>query len=292
MYKQIKKLPKYLIKLLTNGSVKDVYHTVTNIKPEHLLIALAARVDRNPTQVNFRGELGAQEINQFLDLIKHRKNNIEGDIYLWDFGNKQIYGNYVQALGAYGEFVSGVFDTLYKFDWQDKNVVDIGGFIGDTALYFLSRGAKKVVVYEPVPKNVKVMSMNLDGKEKQVECHQMALAAENGPVFFSSEHPEGSCGFGQACPGNYRTECKGITISKILGDNHPIDVIKVDCEGGEEHLLDMSYGEIRSIPYWIIETHTTDLYKNIIRKFSDNGFALVYDNMLAPTVSLIHFSRI
>lgn len=292
MYKQIKKMPRYFLKMLKNGSIKDVYHTATNVKLEHLLIALAARMDRNPTNVNFRGELGGQEINQFLDLIHHRKNKIEDDIYFWDFGNKQIYGNYVQALGAYGEYVSGVFDTIYKFDWQDKTVVDIGGFIGDTALYFLSKGAKKVVVYEPVAKNVKVMTMNLDGKEKLVQYHQKALAAENGPVFFSSEQPQGSCGFGQATPGDYRVECSGVTISKILGDNYPIDVIKVDCEGGEEHLLGMSYGEIRSVPYWIVETHTEDLYTKIIKKFSDDGFSMIYEKMLAPAISLMHFSRV
>jgi FkbM family methyltransferase len=292
MYKQIKKMPNYLMKLLKKGSVKDVYHTITNVKPAHLLIALAARVDNNPTQVNFRGELGSLEINQFLDVIQHRKHKVDGDIYFWDFGNKQIYGNYIQALGAYGEYISGAFDTIYKFDWENKTVVDIGGFIGDTALYFLSRGAKKVVVYEPVAKNIQVMNMNLQGKEKFVDCHQKALAAENGPVFFTSEQPEGSCGFGHACKGNHRIECNGITISKILDDNYPIDVIKVDCEGGEEHLLDMSYGEIHSIPYWIVETHTEDLYRNIMNKFSHNGFSLVYDKMLVPTVNLMHFSRV
>ncbi|HEV8052128.1 MAG TPA: hypothetical protein VGP47_06520 [Parachlamydiaceae bacterium] len=69
MYKQIKKIPRYLLKLLRSGSPKEVFHIVKNVKAEHLLIALAARLDRKSTGVSLRDEHGAFEINNFLDLI-------------------------------------------------------------------------------------------------------------------------------------------------------------------------------------------------------------------------------
>ena len=289
MYKQIKKMPRYLFKLFQHGSVKDVFHIFENVKLEHLLIALAARLDRKPTSIAFRNGLGSHEINQFLDLIPFRKSKITKDIYLWEFGKKQIFANYTQVTGVHSEYVLGVFDDIYNCDWKNKNVVDIGGFVGDTALYFLSQAANKVIIYEPVPKNVVALRLNLQGKENQIQCYEMALSNRNGPVTFYSQEPEGSCGFGQVNEGNHKVDCLGTTISSILAAHQPIDIIKVDCEGGEVNLLGMTKEEALSVPHWIIETHSLELYEGIVNKFTESGFVKTYDQELGPGVNLLHF---
>ena len=53
----------------------------------------------------------------------------------------------VESLMAYFlECLRGFYDCDYK----GKTVLDIGGFCGETAVFFASQGAKKVVIYEPV----------------------------------------------------------------------------------------------------------------------------------------------
>ena len=267
MFKQIRKIPRYLLKLMRCGSAKEVLHTIKAVKLEHLMIALAARLDRKSTGVKFRNGSNVVEINNYLNLIPHRREKIEDDIYRWDFGSKQMCCNYTQLLGLQGEYLEGLFDEIYKYDCKGKKIVDIGGFVGDSALYFLSKGASRVVIYEPVLKNLKSLSYNLKGYENRIECYREALAAKNEPLTLASDQPEGSSSFG-AEEGNYRLECMGITITSLLEKHQPIDAIKVDCEGGEVHLLNMSDEEIRSVPFWMVETHTKELHRSITDAFT------------------------
>ncbi|HEV8051704.1 MAG TPA: FkbM family methyltransferase, partial [Parachlamydiaceae bacterium] len=131
----------------------------------------------------------------------------------------------------------------------------------------------------------------LKGHEQRIECHREALAAKNEPFTLVSDQPEGSSAFGVE-KGGYRIDCMGINISSLLEKHQPIDAIKVDCEGGEVHLLEMSNTEICSIPFWMVETHTKELYHSIIKKFSENGFANTYDIELNSDVNLLHFKRL
>jgi Methyltransferase FkbM domain len=91
--------------------------------------------------------------------------------------------------------------------------------------------------------------------------------------------------------GQHQLRCQGTAIQDILNKHRPIDVIKIDCEGGEEHLLGMTEKEIRSVPYWIIETHSLHLHQAIIKKFCENDFSIAYDSALAPSVNLLHFIK-
>lgn len=290
MLKQIKKLPKYALKWFREGSASELFHMVRNVKPKHLLIALAARLDRKATHVQFRDSILEHEINQFMELIPFRRKRIVEDIYLWEFGQKHICCNYMQLLGLREEFIGGLFDDIYRYDWKGKRVVDIGGFVGDTALHFLSEGAGKIFVYEPVSKNMQALKFNLKRFDDKIECFQEALADKNGPFTLFSDEPECSCGFGIK-QGKHELQCQGISITDILNRHAPIDVMKVDCEGGEEHLLGMTESEISSVPYWIIETHSSDLHQQITKKFCENGFSIVNDKVLAPSVNLIHFKK-
>jgi len=56
----------------------------------------------------------------------------------------------------YDSFIDAIKYTFVDNEWEFLNVeeatvLDIGGYIGDTALYFIGRGAKKVIVYEANP---------------------------------------------------------------------------------------------------------------------------------------------
>ncbi|MEO0223822.1 MAG: hypothetical protein ABIL76_01860, partial [candidate division WOR-3 bacterium] len=44
---------------------------------------------------------------------------------------------------------------------EGKVILDVGGFIGETAIFFLSKGAKNVIVVESVKENIDILLKNL-----------------------------------------------------------------------------------------------------------------------------------
>jgi hypothetical protein len=59
--------------------------------------------------------------------------------------------------------ILGVFDYgMYKsLSVKDRVVVDVGAFVGDSAIYFALKGARKVIVIEPHPGAYKEMLDNI-----------------------------------------------------------------------------------------------------------------------------------
>lgn len=54
MLAKLKKVPRYLYKLVNKGSFQDFYTTVKYTKTKHLLVALAARLDRKQACVEIK----------------------------------------------------------------------------------------------------------------------------------------------------------------------------------------------------------------------------------------------
>jgi len=47
-------------------------------------------------------------------------------------------------------------------DVKNKSVVDIGAFVGDTAIYFAIKGAEKVIAIEPHPGAYEELAENIE----------------------------------------------------------------------------------------------------------------------------------
>jgi len=288
MYKKMKKLPSYIMKAINKGNFSDFYEIIKNVRLNHLLIALAARVDNRLASINIRCDNEPIDINHFIDLLKLRRKRIYKDIYAWVLNGEQVFANYRQFRGLQAEYFTGIFADIYNYDFNNKTVLDIGGFVGDTALYFFKKGARKVIIYEPILKNVQALNYNLSHYNDKIEVYQQALADKNGLFSMFSSEPEGGLGFGIE-KGDYQIQCQGIKMTDILLKHPYIDVVKIDCEGGEQYLLDLTKQEIMSVPYWIIETHTNEIYRNIVTKFQECGFSNVFESHLNSSVSLLHF---
>jgi hypothetical protein len=91
--------------------------------------------------------------------------------------------------------------------------------------------------------------------------------------------------------GQYTIECRATTFSQILTTTPAIDVMKVDCEGGEKHLKFVENALIQSVPYWIIETHSSTIYREILNKFMDCDFKLLQVFSIAANINLLHFEK-
>ncbi len=163
--------------------------------------------------------------------------------------------------------------SMYKvFDFKDKNVLDIGAYIGDTAILFKKWGANKVICYEPIKENVKKIKKiaKLYGWENDIIVRPYAVWNKNGIVtFYVEKESIGKVDFGLR-KGKYKIKLKCKSFEDVLKDalRNNVEITKIDCEGCEKYLLNVNKRLIKKIPYWIIETHSKDIYANLFSLFT------------------------
>ncbi|MEM0482791.1 MAG: FkbM family methyltransferase [Nitrososphaerota archaeon] len=57
-----------------------------------------------------------------------------------------------------------VFNEIYNVNVRGMVVLDVGAYVGDSALYWLYKGARKVIAVEPVPEHYESLLENAKGK--------------------------------------------------------------------------------------------------------------------------------
>jgi len=168
------------------------------------------------------------------------------------------------------------YDDLYGvFDYRNMTVLDVGGYIGDTALWFLSRGASFVYVYEPV--FYQEAEFNLHGKPAQV--YRYGIWWDRRRLKLEAE----GAGTGLHCSES-GIEIETVPLIEVL-ENHDPDIVKMNCEGCEYSLLYLNCDYIKD-RVWIIEAHGAESV--IVEKLRDCGLAPFIIKRLAPFLSFIY----
>jgi len=157
---------------------------------------------------------------------------------------------------------------MYSIDFNNKVVLDVGAFVGDTAVFFASKGARKIVAYEPVPYHVKFIQMNAELNGVNIELHDegMGDTNENKTIFYDTFGMD----FGWK-QGSNQLEIKTRNAQQVINDSNA-DMAKIDCKGAEESLLQVPNETLRKIPQYIIEVHSLTIREQIIAKFESAGF--------------------
>jgi FkbM family methyltransferase len=158
---------------------------------------------------------------------------------------------------------------------KEKNILDIGGLNGESSIYFIKeKKVKKVFVYEPIEKNYEYLLENLKNNSvNNVFSYNIGVSNKNGNEIINSEYPPGSWGFG--LPGNKYSVKINVESWDTILEKHKKDNIylaKVDCEGGERYLVEANKELIKTIPHWVIETHSKKIKENIIELFESLGY--------------------
>ena len=195
---------------------------------------------------------------------------LDGDYLLTREGLKLVVGSPEDV----GNFIYRLKRYYHVLNYRGKTILDVGGYVGDTAVLFWKWGAKKVIVYEPLEKNLKYLKINTKLNKIDAEVHQFAVCNRCGQIIVSvDEKTIGTRIFGLV-PGKHKVRLNGISWNDVLKGairNH-VEIAKVDCEGCEKSLLDADEDKIREIPYWIIESHNRDTEKALVEMFSSFGF--------------------
>jgi FkbM family methyltransferase len=143
-------------------------------------------------------------------------------------------------------------------------VIDVGGFVGDFSLYAVKRlNARRVIVCEPSLRNWTLLLKNIanNGYEGRIEPVNKAVT-DGGDVMMNIDAPdEAQCMVSAYFPSEQPlSSVSGISLGQLLKDHdvESVDLLKIDCEGGE---------------YLILESTPTDVLsrvRNIVFEYHDN----------------------
>ena len=155
------------------------------------------------------------------------------------------------------QFDSSVFYSKYAIDElttldsvRNKDIIDAGGYVGDTALLFSSYTDKSIHLFEASPSNMDIIreTIRLNHLENIVPVSK-ALGEKSGTATFSLGE-RNSCNSLVERPGyNYpnHIEVPVITLDDYVRENNlEVGLIKVDIEGGEQLLLKGAVETIRT----------------------------------------------
>ena len=164
------------------------------------------------------------------------------------------------------------YDEDYaKLPVQNKIVIDIGGFNGDSAIYFTLKGAAKVISLEPFPKNYEIANKNIykNNFENTVVLLNAACAKENGFIKINSDYV-GSDNI--ANNEKLGVEIPTMNLENLVNYYNVIDgCLKIDCEGCEyDILLSCPKNILRRFSHIMLEFHHG--INKIVKKLNDCNY--------------------
>ena len=119
-----------------------------------------------------------------------RTNAFSESILALEYGYIYNNGAWEKNGIKFKHFYSAIFQVFeeedYKFlNVKDKNVLDIGAFVGDSPIYFILKGAKKVYAIEPHPDayNEMLENIKLNNIEDEIIPINMGINYEKDYVF-------------------------------------------------------------------------------------------------------------
>ena len=164
------------------------------------------------------------------------------------------------------------YDEDYaKLPVQNKIVIDVGGFNGDSAIYFTLKGAAKVISLEPFPKNYEIANKNIykNNFENTVVLLNAACAKENGFIKINSDYV-GSDNI--AKNEKLGVEIPTMNLENLVNYYNVIDgCLKIDCEGCEyDILLSCPKNILRRFSHIMLEFHHGT--NKIVKKLNDCNY--------------------
>ena len=165
--------------------------------------------------------------------------------------------NNIKFKHVYGAIYEVFEEEDYKFlNVQNKSVLDIGAFVGDSSIYFILKGAKKVYAIEPHPDAYKEMLENikLNNMENKIIPINIGINYEKDHISISTTvvNTQGTL-FKSKGDGSKVSAGK---LSDII-DKYNIDaqILKMDCEGCEYDIILKDYDTIKEFEEIGFEYH-------------------------------------
>jgi len=211
-------------------------------------------------------------------------DQIGSDLFRARDAKTELVGSYCM-LGCLQELKTGE----YSCNCLGKVVLDVGGYQGETAVFFSSLGARKVIVYEPVEAHIEFIAKNAKLNNVSLEIHNEGIGNHDG--IQTVNYTEENTSFGLEISGPKTIEIKVKNVSKIIEESGA-EIAKFDCEGAEISLMDVPDEILRKIEHYLIEVHSRDLRRLIIEKFRNARFFVEKETLKPPQYAVLSLKRL
>ena len=152
---------------------------------------------------------------------------------------------------------------------RNRTVIDVGANIGNTAIYFALKGAKKVIAIEPVPTAFKYLFKNIASNNvgNVIFPMNIGIGKSEDAIKIKDEEMDVT-GIYVHDEGDGKT-VKITTLTNLIKENKLGDnlVLKMDCEGCEfDSLLNEDENTLKAFSEIIMEYHNYpyDLIKTLL----------------------------
>jgi FkbM family methyltransferase len=171
---------------------------------------------------------------------------------------------------VYENLVGGAYDDL---DVVNATVVDVGTGVGDTAILFALRGARRVIALEPYPSLYRraLVNIRVNGVEDRVILVNAALGSFDGEVCAEARDVNGYYLFSPSSRCDVRVRMYTLrSLIKEFGVEEN-SALKMDCEGCEyETVLHADSRDLKVFKEIVIEYHNG--YRELKKLLENLGF--------------------
>jgi len=161
----------------------------------------------------------------------------------------------------------------FRYPMSPEWMLDAGAYIGDTAVYFLSKYSQlKLIALEPNPAAYELARLNLSPYGDRTTLLNKALYASNECLKF-----KGDFGGASVSVQGHGLNVEGISIPTLMEMFHipRLNILKMDIEGAEEIIFATNPdGWLRRVDLLIIEIHGSSAMTAVTRALRQNGFSM------------------
>ena len=189
-------------------------------------------------------------------------------------------------------------DALYDGDYSGMSVIDIGGYIGETAILFAQKGAKRIFCVEPAPDNLILLHQNVSQSSLQdrIVIIEAAVMSGDGRMGFYTDQAHYSAFHAAEFHEIMRVylsdavliDVEAISFGRLLEYTglEEVDLVKMDCEGAEyDILLNTPESVLRRVRRYIIEYHNGS--DSLVKRLNSLGYK-VNDKLRFGQIGLIY----
>jgi len=218
--------------------------------------------------VNGRLLVNGVEVNGIDDVIRDVETWARVLGWVYDPVNKYWFKNNVK-LRQIRDAVFYVFDygDYEPLNVKGKIVIDVGAFVGDSAIYFVLKGARRVIAIEPHPGAFAEMldNIRLNNLEGVIVPVNAGLASRPGKICIENIGVETTSGAYHG-PGDCPITVPAVTLSELISRfsiNVNDAVLKMDCEGCGFDIILNDYEHVRLFRELIFEYHPRFVNKSL-----------------------------
>jgi len=188
--------------------------------------------------------------------------------WVYDFTNGFWFKNGVKFRHMHW-LILDIFDygEYESLNVVGKVVVDVGAYVGDSAIYFALKGAKRVIAVEPHSGAFAEMldNIKLNNLEGMIIPVNAGLASKPGKVCIENVNTSNT-GVIYHRPGDCPNAVPVVTLSELTSgfSVDPNDaVLKMDCEGCEFDVVLNDYDHVKLFRELVLEYHSYAVNKSV-----------------------------